>query len=70
MPKITQIATTVYMSGETEIKRTVCVDELGNAWELHWTRWMPLPRMPECACKAQVDIVNCAYHKALAGGRP
>ena len=69
MPKITQIATAVYVSGETEMRRTVIVDEAGHAWELHGARWLPLPKLPECACKIQADMANCPYHKLLAGGR-
>ena len=63
---IIQIATSVgFDMHGTEIKRTVCVDENGNAWELHGSKWAALPGLPFCACVVQKDTANCAYHKAL-----
>lgn len=70
MAKITQIATAVYVSGETEMRRTVAVDELGHAWEFVGTRWIPLPKLPECSCHmGGARDSACKYHLTLAGGR-
>ncbi len=45
---IVQIAMAIaYDASGNEVKRTVCVDEDGNAWELHGGRWVPLPKLPE-----------------------
>ena len=55
--KIVQIAAAIAYGDGVEIKRTVCVDEFGDAWELHGNRWMPLPKLPqmkgERPCRSQ-----------------
>lgn len=68
--KIIQVATAT-AAGEsgTEIKRTVCVDERGQAWELHGAKsWTPLPTLPDCLCPLGGTInPACDYHRRVRG---
>ena len=54
MAKIVQVSTAITLEpqGGNEIVRTVCVDDEGQAWELHGSvrvgnaKWTKLPTLP------------------------
>lgn len=62
---IISISTAVAMDASgNECKRTVCVDERGQAWEILGKKWSPLPALPNCTCGHSVQNPSCEYHKA------
>lgn len=67
--RIAQIATAVSVDAGQEVKRTVCVDDNGRAWELRGDKWSPLPALPACLSYEDdgcADLAKCPYHRAVA----